>query len=231
MKREKISLDDSFEKNEQLSKDLAFQQLQEKAFHDDRVPSSLQNRGTENELYDPTKFNKDNQLDHRPSRDEPHRVRGQTIKSLRAQGKENSRDVLNIDESEDTIAHPSQMAKILERAKNLGQMMETTLENDVGNTWEQLHGKHVPPKKYIPPFLAGGSPQKQAEDDLKEELYDFEIGHQQNSNFASSSPGKTVGGVPQSLEARDLQQTLHHKMMDQENLTIGDMRYIKIKIG
>lgn len=41
------------------------------------------------------------------------------------------------------------MQKILDRAKSLGKMMETTLENERGSAWEELHGKFVPPKQYF----------------------------------------------------------------------------------
>jgi hypothetical protein len=40
---------------------------------------------------------------------------------------------------------------IMDRGQKLKKMMENAL--DSGNAWEQLHGPHIPPKKYVPPFL------------------------------------------------------------------------------
>jgi len=42
----------------------------------------------------------------------------------------------------------------------------------------------------VPPFLRGQSPEKKAEEDLKDELYDFEIGSQYDKK-SPSEKGKS----------------------------------------
>jgi hypothetical protein len=47
---------------------------------------------------------------------------------------------------------------------------------DSGDAWESLHGKHNVPKKYVPPFLAGGKEEaKISNSDEIDRLYELEI--------------------------------------------------------
>ena len=95
-------LNDSFEENERL----ANQQII--AFSDDRVPSSLQGKKTDSE-YKKQAF-VDFEIDERPTRERP--------------GKENKRNVINIDENEDTFHNEEQFEKIFARGEKLKRQMD-----------------------------------------------------------------------------------------------------------
>ena len=90
-------------------------------------------------------------------------------------GKENQqRNRINIDESEDTYHNQDELAKILARGERLRNQMDQALDSDVA--WEALHGKHAVPKKYVPPFLAGGKDEvKPSNSDEIDRLYELEI--------------------------------------------------------
>jgi len=118
-KRQEISLDDSFEANEQLAAKLASQDIIEKSFPDDRIAASLQ-RDTKT-TYNMGRYNQE--LDERPIRQAP------AYKQSPVDDKENKRDLINVDESDQTIQNDA-MRRLLDRAKNLDQMMGQTVEND-----------------------------------------------------------------------------------------------------
>jgi hypothetical protein len=90
-------------------------------------------------------------------------------------GKENQpRNRINIDEGEDTFHNQDELAKILARGERLRNQMDQALDAD--DAWESLHGKHLVPKKYVPPFLAGTkeAPASGVSDEI-DRLYELEI--------------------------------------------------------
>ena len=60
------------------------------------------------------------------------------------------RQIIEIDENNDTLPNVDAFSKAIERGKRLKDRMEEAIGDDA---WEKLHGPHEVPKKYVPPFL------------------------------------------------------------------------------
>jgi hypothetical protein len=83
------------------------------------------------------------EVDERPTRERQTGSRGN--------GKENlQRNRIKIDDNEDTFQNESELQKILNRGHKLREQMDQALDSDIA--WESLHGPHIIPKKYVPPF-------------------------------------------------------------------------------
>lgn len=91
-------------------------------------------------------FEKD--ANERPTRDRP---KVQPI-PVEAAHKPAKRQLIDIDENNDTLHNVDAFSKAIERAKRLKGKMEEAIGD---NAWEKLHGPHEVPKKYVPPFLRG----------------------------------------------------------------------------
>ena len=60
------------------------------------------------------------------------------------------RQMIDIDENDDTIHTKAGFDKILRRGKQLQSRMDEAMGDDA---WEKLHGHNQIPKRYVPPFL------------------------------------------------------------------------------
>ena len=65
-------------------------------------------------------------------------------------GNGGARQMINIDENEDTIHTKAGFDKILSRGKRLQTRMDEAMGDDA---WTQLHGRNEIQKRYVPPFL------------------------------------------------------------------------------
>jgi hypothetical protein len=66
------------------------------------------------------------------------------------QQKPKKRQLIEINENDDTLPNIDAFSKAIDRAKRLKGKMEEAIGD---NAWEKLHGPHEVPKKYVPPFL------------------------------------------------------------------------------
>ncbi|CDW78943.1 c2 domain-containing protein 3 [Stylonychia lemnae] len=219
--RQNIDLDDSFEENEKLAHKMTQQdrnkKIIENAFRDDRIPSSYQDQKN------PSSYKKqdfDFEIDERPTRERPNRntekVRG---------GKENQRNLINIDENEDTFTNQAEFDRIFARGEKLRQQMNQALDSD--NAWETLHGTHQVPKRYIPPFLQEEQKKAQMNDDELDNIYAIEI---EGYNLRESQELKGRKGQSND-DVEQIQQEMSQGLQRQETQHIRDMKFIKIKIG
>ena len=87
----------------------------ERAFTDDRIPSSLQSQKSDL-LYKKSDF--DFEINERPTRDRPSKSQSKIASTI---NKENQRNMINIDENEDTFHNQEQFAKIFNRGERLRQ--------------------------------------------------------------------------------------------------------------
>jgi len=59
--------------------------------------------------------------------------------------------------------------------------MSNAIESETA--WETLHGTHIPPKKYVPPFLQKEEEKKKQVLEAEEpDLYDFELEEEEVQN-------------------------------------------------
>ena len=91
----------------------------EASFPDNRVPSSYQGRRNDSQ-YKQTDFNLE--IDERPTRERPVRQAKDTTQAIQG-GKENQRNLINIDENEDTFTNQQDFERIFERGEKLRQQM------------------------------------------------------------------------------------------------------------
>ena len=164
------------------------------------MPITLQGRQRPGDDYKAKDFkgqpaNRD--LDEQPTRDRPS-------------NKENQKNKINIDESEDTFHNQDELQKILARGMKLRNQMDEALDSDAA--WEALHGPHAVPKKYVPPFLAGREETKRPEDE-HDRILELEI--------EASDPRNVEKGA---LEGES-------KLPESSSgVNIGEMKFIKVKI-
>ncbi len=92
-------------------------------------------------------FEKD--LNERPTRDRPNK-QGPQAEIEHAQQKPRKRQLIEINDNDDTLPNVDAFSKAIDRAKRLKGKMEEAIRD---NAWEKLHGPHKVPKKYVPPFL------------------------------------------------------------------------------
>lgn len=170
-KRAKVSLDDSFETNEQLAQQLTKQdknqQLITNVFTDDRIPSSYQPKRGDS-TYKKTDF--DFEIDERPTRERS--TKRANTKKEQLNEKENQRNLINIDENEDTLHNQNEFERIFARGEKLRQQMTQVLDTD--NAWTALHGQHEVPKRYVPPFLKEEAKRSMDDEEL-DNIYALEI--------------------------------------------------------
>ena len=86
-------------------------------------------------------------------------------------GKENlQRNTITIDENDDTFHNQGELASILARGQKLRDQMDQALDSDMA--WQSIHGPHIVPKKYVPPFLSKG---REGHDEESDRMYELEF--------------------------------------------------------